>query len=194
MAFLWDSKRQRYIGPGGRAVPEAQVRRWIDEASDTAKKRIQVKAQQYATGRITHPDFFSWLDSEISRMNSAVAQIAIGGKKQLTPKMLGRLGALVRREKEYVTQFGLQVERGEQMLSGVVNRSSLYAESIIGHFEQMRHGSMIDGGFTEARNVLGGARHCDECPTLTDWMPIDSYPPPGTRACQSRDRCTTEYR
>lgn len=195
MSYKWNAKARRYIDAKGRALSDKQVRAWINETVATGKKRIEAITKQYTEGLLTRPAWVTKVEPEIIRMHIAVAEIASGGRMQIDASLRGRIGSMVRFQRGKFKEFWLDTERLNLSADSILNRTSLYADSLIGTYEQMRQGVMLDGGFKEARNILGAAeKHCSECPSITGWMSISDFPPIGTRACGPRDHCSVEYR
>jgi hypothetical protein len=195
--FTFDKSTLSYFDAAGNRIPDLQIRQWIDAAVDSTKAQVKQISQNYVAGVINHPEWFTQIDELITRMHSGVAQVAAGGTKQMTPKLLGRLGARVRSEKDYQKVFGLDVENGYVKLgNGLIARSEMYADSGVATFEQIRQGLMLDNGFTQVRNILGASDHCPECQEITDagWMLIVDFTPIGNRVCLTRCRCSAEYR
>lgn len=193
-SYVWDGGR--YLDSGGRPIAPVTVRGWVDSAVDATKAKIKADAELFTSGKISHDEFFVRLETDIKRMHSGVAQIASGGKAQMTNTLNGRLGSRVRQQLSYLQKFERAVANDEFPLTGVVNRAMLYADSAVGTYEGMRQGLMVDSGMTEAKNMLGDAIHCSECPELSarGYIPINEMPPVGSRECGPRDRCSVEYR
>jgi hypothetical protein len=193
----WDKGRGVYRSARGREIPYTQVRAAVDAVADDTKRRLRELAQRHVDGRMTFPAWATESEELIRKSLVSSGQIASGGRGQMTPSLNGRIGARLRFHLDKFREFGLARERGEVSDAEMVARSGQYADSIVGFYEQMRQGVMIDAGYTEARNVPGASeKPCSDCPKLTakGWMPMREFTPIGMRACKSADKCGAEYR
>lgn len=193
--YRWNPKSQSYLNSRGKPVDSKQVRGWIDETVSKAKEESRKVSRLFVDGKINQSEWYTRMDALIRRSHSGVAQIASGGKQQMTPQLLGRLGARVKSELAYLKQFSLDIENGKQKLTGVVDRASKYADSAVSTFERFRQAQMQAAGFKEAMRILHSKESCTDCPPLAGtWKPIAELVPIGGTACQSRCKCSVDYR
>jgi hypothetical protein len=197
--FKWDRASGRYRYPNGRVVPRAQVRAWLDEALDTATKRIDALATALRTGGI---DLVSWqvrMQREVKNVALYSAATARGGWAQLTDADLGRVGRYLQNQYRFLNRFTLQIQRGEQALDGRLNaRAQLYAQAGRPLYELMDRAEQRVRGMTGRRNIRHAGDSCDGCleATAAGWVGIDSTEVEeiGARECSTRCKCTWEYR
>jgi hypothetical protein len=196
MSFQWNPKTKEYLDSRGKAIPPKQIRSYIEAARANGKAKIQQLAQSYVDGRISLSSFVTQARPLYVGAHSAAAQIGAGGRSQMTSKLNGRLGNLIKFQDKRFKTLWLSLEQGEISKESAVSRAGNFIESITGSYEAMRQGVMIDGGFKEALNVLGAERNCDECSSLSGqgFIPIEEMTPIGSRTCLFNCNCEIEFR
>lgn len=196
MATTFDKAKGIYRNAKGKEIPYADIRAAVDAVANDTKARLRELAQRHIDNKMTFPAWATESEELIRKSLIASGQIAAGGRAQMTPTLNGRLGARVKFHLDKFREFGLERERGEVSDAEMLTRTEMYGDAGVNVYETLRQGVMIDAGFTEAKNILGEANHCAECPALSaaGWMPIADMKPVGSRACMSRDRCTVIYR
>lgn len=196
LGFTWNRGKRAYFTSAGDQIPARQVRQWTDLAIANSKQWSLDLTQQFKDRKISFESWITQMRDEVKGMHTALAQIGIGGTRQWGPADAGRLGARLRQQYDYLTQLGLQVESGHQLLDGTLdNRVGLFIESGRGTYEGMRRGLMADTGMTEEMRVLHSTNSCIDCPPLSDyWAPIGTLPGIGESQCVSNCACTFEYR
>jgi len=122
-----------------------------------------------------------------------------GGEANVTASDWGYLGSLVKKQYQYIDAFANDIAANPSRWmtgNGLLNRMLLYKESAWSAFSNLHARDMKQRGFTEERNILGVADHCDEClqETSKGWSPIGSLIPIGQRTCIVNDHCTMQYR
>jgi hypothetical protein len=194
VGLSFDKAKGIYRTASGKEIPYAYVRGAVDAVADDTKARLLKQTNSYLQKKTSFAAWASESEDLIRKSLVASGQIAAGGRAQMNAVLNGRLGAAVKFHLQKFREFGLAIERGELSDAQILERISMYADATVAVFEGMRLGVMLDAGFTEARTILAAAKHCDDCPKLVNWMPIENYPPPGTRACLTRCRCGSEFR
>jgi len=190
--FRWSEKAQRYIAPNGRFVARAKVLAELDRVRRGVGQEMRELAKQLQAGEISRVEWLIAMKSRVKALHLAHAAVAAGGMDKLTPSDLGRVGAAVRRQYEFLRRWeaeGLPVD------GRFIARAELYAGAAYGTFsdlERIKHKAV---GYTEAKRVLGIAEHCSDCLEWADkWLPIDVIPPIGASVCRTRCKCTIIYR
>lgn len=192
--YAWDGRRYWNLS-SERVVPAKQLRGWVDSAIETTNKRIGRLTEQMINGKISFPAWATTVQPELKAMHTGLANIAIGGRENFDNVMAGRLGGRMHMLYDKLNGAGLAWERGEVTGPQMMERMRLATEAGRGTYEGMRRGVMMDTGATEEMRVLGGARHCEDCPPLAGfWAPIGSLPGIGDSACLSNCVCDFEYR
>lgn len=201
--YTWDERLGRYRGPGGRIVSRAQVREAIDEALRTASLRARDLALELRAGSITIDAWEVAMRELVKDVHLYSAAAVRGGWDRMTQGDYGRVGQLVRTQFRYLDGFAQDIADGRQRLGqpGFLRRAMMYAEAGRGTHEAFvqsdaRKRARELGGRLEARNILGDARHCQQCVALTarGWIPDEEMVPPGMRTCLSHCHCHVERR
>lgn len=197
MAYRWSERTGQYIDSKGRFVSRATVRGSLDAAIQKSGREIRSLTQSLRDGVISLPDWQVRMAVEIKRGHVASAMLAKGGRMQLTPADLGRVGNLIREQYAYLRGFALEIEKGKQKLDGTaLRRADLYGQSprhtyhVIDGVEQQRR------GMEQERSVLSVSEHCTGCETeaARGWVEIGTLVPIGARNCLSNCKCSMEYR
>jgi hypothetical protein len=191
-AFRWSEKSQRYIAPNGRFVARAKVLTELDRVRRGVGQEMRELAKQLQAGEISRVEWLIAMKARVKALHLAHAAVAAGGLDKLTPSDLGRLGAAVRRQYEFLRRWeaeGLPVD------GRFIARAELYAGAAYGTFSDMERIKHKAAGYTEAKRVLGIAEHCPDCLEWAGkWLPIDAVPPIGSSVCRTRCKCTIIYR
>jgi len=115
----------------------------------------------------------------------------------MTAQDQGRLGPRVKEQYHYLANFAAQIESGQQRLDGTfLRRVTLYTQAPRGTYHDYETRGKQEQGYTECRNELGAADHCEQCvgETARGWVPIGALVPIGQRLCLSNCRCSVIYR
>lgn len=194
--FNWSESRRRYIyASNGRAVPESRVRAGLQEAIDASKRRIGQSTDQLIAGKINAAEWTIRMREEIRAGHRAAAMLANGGK--MTPQALGRLGATVRAQYEYLARLSSQIENGEVALNGKLRaRAKMYGQAIRLSYENQVRAREAHARMSEERRVLSSAEHCADCVgyAAAGWQPIGTLPQIGDSQCRANCHCHFEYR
>lgn len=173
-------------------TPEAA----LAEIVDATTGRLAVLTRQRLDGTLDTLGWRSALQQELRSAHVAATALAHGGLPALGPRERGWVGGQLRAQYDYLSGFALDLAQGTLSDAQALARAALYAEATHGTYSAAHQRVQVAAGMTEARNVLGAAQHCSECPSLSarGWVPVQSMPPPGARACGPRCRCALEYR
>jgi hypothetical protein len=196
--YTWDAENLHYIDEDGEPMPDETVRAWVDAAVDEAKARVVEAAEQLNADELKPYEWHEKTDAEISAMHVALGIVAIGGLAALTRTHLSRIKARVDEQKKYLLGFKIAIELGIQRKDGsLLNRASMYADSGVHTYENIKREMFKDKGFDEEHSHLdSGAQHCQTCPqeSAKGWVSIGTLIPPGGRDCRSKCRCWLTYR
>lgn len=198
MIAAWDSRALRYRNTAnGRFIKRQAVADAVEGAVTETAERMRATAIQLQNGQINLAQFELTMRDLIKAQHLLSAGIAQGGKAQLSPAALGRIGADTKKQYQYLANLGRQIERGEQPLNGqFLARVELYARASRQTFMVTERRAHLESGFDEERNMLHPAEHCEGCiaEDAKGWVPIGELVPVGQRTCKVNDRCTVEYR
>lgn len=196
--FLYSQSRRRYLYAGnGRAVPESRVRDALQSRIDASKQRVGGITEALIDGKIDTADWVVKIRDEIRAGHRAAAMLANGGK--LDQSALGRLGAALRRQYDFLAQLASGIDNGEVALNGrLVARSKLYAQAVRTTYEnQVRAREQRSRDFTQERRVLNAAAEsCATCVSLArlGWQALGVLPALGESECRANCRCRFDYR
>jgi hypothetical protein len=194
--FNWSESRRRYIyASNGRAVPDARIREGLQSAIDTSKRRIGDATDALIGGKINTAEWTLRMREEIRSGHRAAAMLANGGK--MTPSTLGRLGATVRAQYDYLTRLSSQIENGEVALDGKLRaRAKMYGQAVRLSYENQVRAREQNARMSEERRVLSSAEHCSDCVgyAATGWQPAGTLPQIGDSQCRSNCHCHFEFR
>jgi hypothetical protein len=195
VAKYFDKSKGVYRDAKGKEIPYADVRSAIHSVADDAKAKLRQLTTQFTEGKITRPTWYTQSEAIIRKTLISSGQIGAGGRAAMDASLNGTLGARVRFHLGKFREMDLAHSRGEVSKAQLISRSEMYADAAVNVFETVRNAVMAGADFTQAMNVLGGSEnHCTECPSITGWIDISDYVPPGSRLCLSRCRCSTNYR
>lgn len=125
--------------------------------------------------------------------------LAKGGREFVTQSDWGYEGSLLKKQYQYLDGFAQDIANNpDKWLTGnnMLNRMNLYKDSAYTALEDFQQRKFEQLGFTEEKNDLGDADHCDDClqETSRGWVSIGELVPIGDRQCQVRCKCTMRYR
>lgn len=194
--ITWSDAAQRYRSANGRFIARARVLREMEQVRIGVGDEIRELTESFRNGVITQIEWKLGMRALIRSSAVLHAAIASGGVKQMSASDLGRVGAFVKRQYEFLNRFERQIESGEQPLDGrAVQRAMQYARaaySLFGDMERVKH---LSAGYTQAMRVLGVAEHCRDCVDWAGrWLPIEVVPPIGAAQCRVNCKCHIEYR
>lgn len=197
--WRFDARRAEHVSRQGDRIPLADMRAVYDEQVGLFRERMRETAQRYNDGKIDLATLEREMRSDVRALHLQGRILGAGGRPEMTQSEWGRTGWKLRQEYGYLSGFIRDVEDGRMSAAGIVDRASKYAgSSAVDQFEEARRGAMQKAGYSEKRRVaINDEGTCSVCrdEAARGWVPIDE---PGFRIghtqCQSRDRCTIEYR
>lgn len=194
--FTFDTRSQRYRGPGGQFVSQREIKRLMNTVSNAAKREIAVISRQLAAGQITIDQWQTSMMEAVKSLHIAQYAAGRGGFGSLTARDFGLMGAELRFQYERLENFARQIEAGIVKPTGIERRAGLYANSGNVSFERARRDGADIAGMTEERRILGNGEHCDDCIRYAaqGWQAINSLPEIGDSQCMVNCLCTFEYR
>lgn len=197
-AYGWNVKSGRYVNlTTGRFISSGEVRRALDTALDRATVEAQRLSRDLMNKRVSLAEWQLGVARQLKNAHHASAALARGGWAQMTAQDQGRLGPRVKEQYHYLANFAAQIESGQQRLDGTfLRRVTLYTQAPRGTYHDYETRGKQEQGYTECRNELGAADHCEQCvgETARGWVPIGALVPIGQRLCLSNCRCSVIYR
>ena len=194
--FKWSESRRRYVyASNGRLVPETRIRAGLQSAIDASKATIDGFTQDLIAGRINAAEWSLRMREEIRNGHRAAALLANGGK--LNPSALGKLGATVRAQYEYLSRFSAAIQNGEVALDKRLSaRAQMYAQAVLPSYENQVRARERRAGTRQERRVLSPVESCVDCIEYArrGWQLIGTLPQIGDSICRVNCHCRFEYR
>lgn len=191
MTLTWDSKARRYRGQGGRFVKREAVSDALEKARAEGRKRVSQLTQDLKDGRINLAQWSISMRDEIKAQHLLHAGIAKGGKAQLSPADLGRIGQLTRVQYERLNAYARQIEQG---LNPNIGRSQLYVNASYSTFTETEKRLQASAGIERVEWVVNGDKEsCAGCVGAAGVYPIDDVPEIGSHECLVNCRCELRY-
>lgn len=195
--FSWDRKSRRFRATSGKFVSRPTVRKALDAALDSASKEARGYAEQLADGTINASEFTLRLRALTKNAIVASAAIGSGGRDQLTPADLGRVGSRVREAYSYIANLAREIESGLPLDGKFHARVAMHPLAGTGAYEAILRAGDIEAGFTEEKRRLGpNENHCGECvdEARKGWQPAGTLKEIGSCQCLTRCGCSFESR
>jgi hypothetical protein len=196
--YGWDPRAARFRDPAtGRYISREQVRRGVDDLVRASQNEITRISDDVRAGRITVAEWNEAMRLELKRAHLGSEALLRGGWKQLGPADYGRVGARLKVQYKYLARFSEQLASGKIRTDGAfMARARSYAASARAAFYKSLGPMLEDLGYTEERNALHPAEHCQQCRDMSalGWVPIGTCVPIGERECRANDKCSMRYR
>lgn len=194
--FKYSKREAEYRYANGRPVAAQTMNAWARTAIENAEAAIAQDAAALGSRKLTLAQFRDKMREHIRAGHRNMAKMAYG--PNLSPRELGRLGAIVKAQYKFLDNFLAQIRsrKIKRDAAAVPLRAKLYVRALWATYQNELKRAKKDAGFTHAANVLDDeAESCQECPDLTDrgYIPIDDMPNIGQRACSIGCRCSLEF-
>ena len=191
-SLRWDGTR--YRTPDGRYVSRAAIRRAVEESLGNLTRRTDSLADDLRAGRISLTDFRSELRETIKQTQMMSAEVAHGGRQQMTQADYGRVGQAVRRQYEYLEKWVNEIQAGAPLDNRLEPRAALYLKSARTAYVREEARLMSEKGWL-ARSVTRSAEHCAQCLAEEAKGLVEPrfIVPPGERTCLGNCRCFLQY-
>lgn len=192
MAYRWDARTLRFRDASGRFIKREAITRALESGIEETKNRILMVSGQLQRGEINLASWSIQMRDAIKAQHLLSAGIAQGGKAQLSPAALGRIGALTKVQYEKLAAFGREIERGYPIQSGrFLNRVQMYAKAGWGTFDETKRRLGEFAGHDVEENILNAKESCEDCQGETNKgkVPTGTLKRVGTRKCLTNCKC-----
>ncbi len=151
-------------------------------------KRLQSGAINLAEWQIQARDI-------IKANHAAHAATARGGWAQMSQSDWGRVGALTRKQYDYLNRFALQIEQGLPLDGRFLRRVKMYADAAGATYSELEKIVMLLAGVERARRVTTATESCAGClaEEARGFVAIDDLLPIGEAECLTNCKCFIEY-
>lgn len=187
----------RYRDPEtGRFISRAAVRRALEESLTNLERLTDTLASDLRAGRISLLDWRQEMRGVIKQVHMAAAELAKGGRAQMTLADYGRAGQQIRRQYDYLEAWVEQIKAGLPVDGRMEPRAAQYLRSARVAYLAHQQAAFRQQGFDQTRSKLHPAEHCAQCIDEAErgWVSIGAEVPLGQRQCRANDRCTLEFR
>ena len=186
----------RYIDRRGRAVSAETVTREMERVIAGTKREMQDISRQLQRGEISAQEWYDGMRGRMKTIHTLDAAIAKGGWQQMTQADWGAVGAVTKRQYQYLNNFVEEILSGKQALDGrFLVRAGMYANAARRTGEDLKRREAAGRGYDLERRVLGPTEHCRDCLEYAGrgWQPVGSLPPIGDSICKVNCRCVFEF-
>jgi hypothetical protein len=196
LPFRWDPRTGQYVNGAGKFVSRAKVRSVIDDILKQESANARDLALGLRNGDISLEAWRLSMRELIKNVHLLDAAAAKGGWAQLGADDYGRIGAIVKKEYQYLERLSRGISSGKIPLDGrIVQRAQLYAQAGRDTYHQVERATMAKAGYRFEANVLHPADHCGGClgETARGRVRIGQLIPVGRRDCLRNCRCSMAY-
>ena len=194
--YRWNEAARRYIGPGGRFVPQSAIRGALETVIDASKGGIRELSEALQAGRVTLAEWQLGMARQIKLIHTASGALAQGGWAQMSQADWGSTGQLLRQQYAWLNNFAAEVGDGSQPLNGnFLRRANMYGDAGRGTYERQRQRLHRDQGYVEEMRVLAPVDNCEDCVDWAGhWAPLGSLPPLFASVCRTNCHCIFWFR
>lgn len=170
------------------------MRTSLEESLANLTRLTDTLADDLRAGRLSLNGWRESMREVIKSTQLWSAEVANGGRAQMTQADYGRVGQKVRAQYEFLENWTRQIRDGAPIDDRMEPRARQYLLASRSSFLAVEAERMTERGFL-ARNVLRPAEHCAECIAETEkgLVPVSQLVPIGQRVCRSNCRCVLEY-
>lgn len=207
MAWKWDDSVERYRDTvTGRFLSRVDVNRIVNQSIDITIGNVERLAEALSRGDISVNTWQMSMRYQIKKAYSWQAQLAAGGREQMTAEYWGVVGGRIYGQYRYLDNFAKQLAAGQLTEGQIRTRSTMYINSARQAYWAIRTRMAKKRGYTEEQWITKGDESvcspCVEAGTM-GWQPIGTFAEPGSGTviagesyCEglTRCRCEKEYR
>ena len=189
--ITWDAVSGRYR-ENGRFISRTQVRQTFEQSLGNLSKLTDTLADDLRAGRISILEWRAEMRDIIKQTQMAAAELAKGGRAQMTQADYGRVGQRVREQYQFLDNWVRQLSEGANPSAG---RAVQYLRSARSAFLASEAQEMATRGYL-VENIQSPAEHCWQCNMETEKgvVPVGQMSLPGSRVCRHNCRCHLRYR
>jgi len=189
----------RYIDAKGRMVRQDAVTSEMEKSITGIRDEMIDLSRRLQNSEIGLQEWYNGMRDRMKIIHNLDAAIAKGGWAQMTQSDWGAVGAISKRQYQFLNNFAQQIKDGTHPLNGrFLVRAGMYADAARGTGEDMKRREAGRNGFTEEARVLGRADHCVDCVRwnvdVLGWQPIGTIPRIGDSVCRTNCRCNFIFR
>jgi hypothetical protein len=190
----WTGTQYRHP-ESGRYISRAAVRRALEESLANLTRRTDTLADDLRAGRLSLAAWQEEMELTIKQTQMAAAELAHGGRAQMTQADYGLVGQRVRTQYQFLDSWARQISAGQPVDNRMEGRARQYLRAARSSFLALEADAMTERGFGLVRSVLHASESCAECISESQrgYVPVGQMSLPGQRTCLSNCRCTLVY-
>lgn len=203
--YEYSTTRRQYIDANGQAVSYRELRRRFGKLSDYVAREAKRLGERFANKDIDIEEFERAMRLLLKSGHIISATIGRGGRKRMTQRDWGKVGAKIQWQYGYLSKFAQKVANGTLSAISSAYRSRQYASALYISFSSAYLEAQTEGNaeVTKAeredellcRLIQNSEEGCEECTAdaAEDWMPISDMTPIGDRICGDFCKCFIEF-
>jgi hypothetical protein len=195
-SLIWNAQASRFFDPAtGQFISRTQVRQALEESLANLTRHTDTLVDDLRAGRISLTEWRDEMRTVIKQTQMAAAEVANGGRAQMTQADYGRVGQKVYVQYQYLDRWVEQIKSGAPFDNTMEARASLYLRNGRVAFVEAEKEVMRDRGFEMVRNVLHAQESCAQCIAESErgLVPVETMSIPGSRTCLANCRCVLVY-
>lgn len=206
--WVWEIGTRRYRNlDTGRFVGSAQVVNLVNGIVDRTDSPVSALNTMLGDKRLNAADWKTGFARQIKNAYIQQAELAAGGRAQMTPQLWGMVGGTVREQYGYLNDFAKLVANGQLTATQIEARTKMYINSSREAFWRVKDAKAREQGLTEERWIpIGDDATCSPCSDAgaMGWQPIGTFAQPGSGRVRNSPRtycegltncrCEKEYR
>lgn len=206
--WVWETTTRRYRNlTTGRFVGSAEIVNLVNGIVDRTDSPVSALNTMLADKRLNAADWKTGFARQIKNAYIQQAELAAGGRSQMTPQLWGMVGGTVREQYGYLDDFARQVAGGKLTAAQIEARAKMYINSSREAFWRVKDAQAREQGLTEEKwNAIGDDSTCGPCSDADamGWQPTGTFAQPGSGRVLNRPqtncqgltncRCTKEHR
>lgn len=197
----YDVQRRRFRGPSGKYLSSRELRKKIDNLSDSIRKESGRLAARFDAGEITAAEFNVAMRELLKSGHIIAASIGRGGRARMTASDWGRVGKKIEWQYGYLDRFTGKLARNTLKIANTANRARQYVSSIYisyaNAFQVAQTEFVAAGGDTNPNKEMlcyleqNSQEGCEECTAdaAAGPMPVSEMKELGDRICGDYCRC-----
>lgn len=203
--WVWEEDTQRYRDlETGRFLSRVAILAIINDIVDrTISNPVTMIDTMLSDGRLNVAEWKTAFARQIKNAYIQQAELAAGGRAQVTQQMWGSVGGALREQYRYLDKFAEQIAAGKLTPGQIEMRSKMYINSSREAFWRIKDMKAVAEGMTQERWIpIGDESTCDPCSDAgaMGWQPIGTFAQPGSgrvlrkplTKCQGLTNCRCE--
>jgi len=192
----------------GRVISFDRATELINQSIDRTREDVTIQINTMLdNGQMSAADWQAAMAQTIKDAYIQQAELAAGGRDNMTQADWGVVGGAVREQYNYLTGFAQEIADGKLSLGQIQMRSDMYINSAREAYWRIKERQVKKQGFDSERWITAGDDRV--CPTCLEagqmgWVKIGTFAPPGSGVVRlnprtncyalTNCRCTLEYR